>query len=146
MSWHAGGTTLSDINWGSTFRRVRDLRREGKVFPLRMPEFNVTERGIELLRPLTPEQYAEIYSRHNMREMFRVLDEMGTEVWSPPPPALGDSVCPECTGHFDRQAPTQIYCCERCQKRAKNRRWRERDPERARQCQARYWKSYGPIN
>lgn len=144
-SWHAGETALSDINWESTFRRIRDMRQEGQLFPLRMPEFNVTENGIELLRPLTPEQYSDIYLRHNMPEMLRVLDQMGDEIWSPPPPPLGDSICRECAGHFDRQKPTQVYCGERCRKRAKNRRWREKDPERARQCQAKYWSSYGDI-
>ena len=143
MSCLDGEMTLSDINWRSTFRRIRDMRREGRVFPLRMPEFNITENGVELLQQLTPDQYAELYGRHRMEEMFRVLDEMGSEIWSPPAPPLGDSICSECTGHFDRQISTQIYCGERCRKRAKNRRWRERDPERARQCQARYWKGYG---
>jgi hypothetical protein len=145
-SWHGGETTLSDISWGSTFRRVKEMRREGHRFPLRMPEFDVTEKGIGLLQPLTPEQYSEMYSRHNMQEMVRVLGEMGSEIWSPAPLPLGDSACPECAATFDRGRPTQIYCSERCRKRAKNRRWREKDPERARQCQARYWKSYCDIN
>jgi hypothetical protein len=122
------------------------MRREGRLFPLRMPEFNVTEKGVELLRPLTPEQYAELYTRHRMDEMFRVMEEMGSEIWSPSVPPLGDSICQECAGHFDRQMITQIYCGERCRKRAKNRRWRERDPERARQCQAHYWKGYSDFN
>ena len=145
-SWHAGETSLSDINWGSTFRRIRDMRREGRLFPLRMPEFSVSDKGVELLGRLTPEQYAQMYARHRMDEMFRVMEQMGSEIWSPPAPPLGDSVCQECEGHFDRQMATQIYCGERCRKRAKNRRWRERDPERARQCQARYWKGYGDVN
>ncbi len=145
-SWHDGETALSDISWSSTFRRVKEMRREGHRLPLRMPDFNVTEKGIELLRPLTPEQYSAMYSRHNMQEMVHVLNEMGSEIWSPAPLPIGDSTCAECAATFYRGRPTQIYCSERCRRRAKNRRWRERDPERARQCQARYWKSYCDIN
>lgn len=57
-----------------------------------------------------------------------MLNKMGTEIWSPPPPPLGDSICPECAGHFDRQATTQIFCGKRCRRRAINRRCREKIP------------------
>jgi hypothetical protein len=145
-TWENGATTLSNINWPSTFRRIRDMRREGRFFPLRMPDFNVTDKGVELLKMLTPDEYAKIYERDHMGEMYRVMDEMGNEIWHPTEPPLGNSVCSECQEPFDRLCASQIYCGERCRKRAKNRRWRERDPERVRQCQARYWKSYGDVN
>jgi hypothetical protein len=146
MSWRGGETTFSDINWESTFRRVREVRSEGQRFPLRLPDFNVTEKGVQLLKNLTPKQYSDLYLFCRMDKMFRVLEEMGSEIWVPAPPALGESICPECNEYFDRQRTTQIYCAERCRNRAKRRRWREKDPERARQCQARYWRSYGEDN
>lgn len=142
--WNQGTTNLTDINWKSTFLRLRDVRREGKQFPLRLPEFTVTETGIHQLQRVTPEEYSDLYARYRVEDMYRVLDEMGKEIWSPTPAPLGDAVCPECREHFDRKNPTRIYCGEPCRNRVRNRRWREKDPERARQAQARYWKSYDP--
>jgi hypothetical protein len=141
-SWNQGTTQLSDINWKSTFLRLRDVRKEGKQFPLRLPEFTVTETGIQHLARITPEQYSDLYARYRLEDMYRVLGEMGKEVWSPAPAPLGDAVCPECREHFDRKNPTRVYCGEPCRSRARHKRWREKDPERARQAQARYWKSY----
>jgi hypothetical protein len=142
-SWNQG-TQLSDINWKSTFLKLRDVRKEGKHFPLRLPEFTVTETGIQHLVRITPEQYSDLYARYRLEDMYRVLDEMGKEVWSPAPAPLGDAICPECREHFDRKNPTRVYCGEPCRSRARHKRWREKDPERARQAQARYWKSYDP--
>ena len=147
MSWEAGETKLLDINWPVTLRRVSESRREGRLFPLRTPDFNLTENGVDLVRALTPEQYSEIYLRLRMEEMSAALAELGDQLWLPAPAPTDHSICPECGTPFDREAPSKIYCSDSCRKRAKNRRWREKDPERARRCQARYWKSvYRDIN
>ena len=147
MSWEAGETKLLDINWPATLRRVSESRREGRLFPLRTPDFNLTENGVELVRALTPEQYSEMYLRLRMEEMSAALNELGNQIWSPAPAPNGLSTCAECGTSFKREVSKQIYCSSRCRRRAINRRWREKDPERARKCQARYWnKTYRDIN
>lgn len=143
-SWSTQGctVTLSDIDWFSTLRQFRETRRQGKVFPLRVSEFNVTERGVELFTSPTPEVYSELYEKYRLDELAAAMKELGTSVWSPVELPLGDAICPECEARYDRSSPKRVYCSEVCRKRAKSRRWRERDPERARLCQARYWKDY----
>jgi hypothetical protein len=142
----AGGeVTPEGINWYSTLRRYGQTRSEGKNFPLRTPDFNVTQNGLEFRTPPTPERYTEFYESYRLSSLTAALAEIGPELWSLPKLAIGDAACPECGSRFQRTS-RKIYCTDKCQKRAKSRRWRERDPERARQCQARYWKGYDAMS
>lgn len=145
FSAHGLEFTLSNIDWFSTLRRYRDTRSEGKQFPLRAPDFHVTERGVEFVKTPSPTRYAEIYSQYQLGQLSSALEELGPSVWSPTELPLGDTTCPECQERFDRGSPRKVYCSDGCRKRAKSRRWRERDPERARLCQAKYWKSYSDL-
>ncbi len=145
-SWRPGGVELLDINWKSSLQRFKSARSQGKSFPLRTPEFNLTERGVELLVRPNPEQYGDLHARYRLGELYGLLAEMGADLWEPSPLLANYTVCMECGTPFERAAPKKVYCSERCRKKAKNRRCRERDPERARQWQAKYWKSYGEPN
>lgn len=146
MSWVGCDPLFGDVDWRGTFRRLRETRASGRAFPLHMPEFNITERGLELTGKCTPDQYRTLYDKYRLDEMQQILEALGDDVWCPPPLPLGDVVCAECKRAFWRDNPAKLYCSEKCRKRAKNRRWRESDPERARQAQARYWSSYGTEN
>jgi hypothetical protein len=42
-----------------------------------------------------------------------------------------------------RKVAARVYCTDACRARAKSQRYRDRDPERARLNQARYWSGYG---
>ena len=144
--WSSQGDefTLENINWASSIRMYQQTRREGKTFPLRTPDFNVTARGLEFLTTPSPDRYAELYSSYRLNDLTAALAEVGPDLWSIQQPSTGDSLCPECTKPFERTSPKRVYCSERCQKRAKSRRWRQSDPERARSAQARYWKTAYP--
>ncbi len=146
FSYQGAEVTFSRLNWDSTLRAFRETRKEGKSFPLRTPAFNVSERGIELLSKPSPEQYAQLHKEYSLDDLFRLLDELGADLWAVTPQSTGDALCPQCKTPFERTSPSQIYCGDRCRKRAKSRRWRERDPERARLCQARYWKRYSELD
>ena len=128
MSWTGRDPTFGDVDWHGTFRRVRETRASGRKFPLRMPEFNVTERGLELIAKCTPDQYRTLYEKYHLEEMLQILEQMGKDLWSPPAPPLGDVVCAECNQPFWRDNSMKVYCTEKCRKRAKNRRWRESNP------------------
>jgi hypothetical protein len=143
-----GGFTFGDIDWALTLRAFGQNRSEGKIFPLRTPDFDLVKRGMILHKPLTPDDYAELCKRYQIGEMGRVMDELGPNLWNPPTRPGSNDICPECGNSFPRTLAAKRYCSGKCRSRAKQRRYRERDPERARLSQARYWKSYTivPIN
>ena len=45
-----GETVFKNLHWPSTLDRLKETRNEGKTFPLRTPDFNLTETGLELLK------------------------------------------------------------------------------------------------
>lgn len=137
-----GELTLSNIDWNLTLSRFRETRKEGKAFPLRTPAFNLTEHGIQLLSHLPPDAYAQMHEQYRLDELFQQLTEFGPGLWAISLLPEENAICPECKQRFERNSAKKVYCDDRCRKRAKSRRWRERDPERARLCQARYWKDY----
>jgi hypothetical protein len=143
-SWssHQGVITDLRIDWSMTLDRLRNARREGTAFPLRTPAFNLSERGIELLEHLSPAAYERLHAEYALDELFGLLDRFGTGLWAVPSLPTGSPACPECGTLFERTSTARVYCTDRCRKKAKSRRWRERDPERARLAQARYWQHY----
>jgi hypothetical protein len=141
--WSSGpdGVKLGRINWELTLGQFRETRAEGNAFPLRTPDFDVTPDGIKLIRHFTPPEYAQSYEKYRIAELQRLIDAMGSDLWHPVLP-VGKVECVGCGAIFDRADPRKLYCGERCRARARQRRWRTKDPERARLAQARYWKSY----
>jgi hypothetical protein len=116
---------------------------EGHRFPLRTPDFNLTEKGLELVGTPSPSEYQELFTRHRLDDLFSRLHVMGSDLWNPSV-TIGTVQCPECNGIFVRTVASKVYCKDACRIRAKSRRYRERDPERARTNQARYWNNaYG---
>jgi hypothetical protein len=142
--WKDGVTTFHKPNWDSTLQRLKDTRNEGKVFPLRTPAFNISERGVELLNHPSPQVYAAIYEAYDLEELYRVLNEKGTSLWECDLAASGRGQCAGCGLPFERTTAARKYCSERCRTRTKGKRWRENDPERARQAQAKYYRENYP--
>jgi len=138
--------TLTHLNWRSTLVQWRRSRIEGARFPLRTPDFNLTERGLELLGTPSPAQYESLFTRYRLEDLFRELKRMRSDLWEPTV-ATGTVACPQCGTSFVRKVPSKVYCTDACRTRAKSQRYRDRDPERARLNQARYWSSYegGPL-
>lgn len=137
-------TTFRSIDWRSTLERFKGTRNEGKAFPLRTPDFNLTERGLELLNNPSPEAYKELHERYRLDELFALVAERGAALWECELSATGRGPCAECNAVFERTTSRRQYCSERCRNRAKNRRWRENDPERARRAQAKHYKEAYP--
>jgi len=54
-SHDSNGLTFERIDWKLTLRSLRQTRSEGKRFPLRTPDFDLTETGLILRKPLAPE-------------------------------------------------------------------------------------------
>lgn len=130
------------IDWDLTLRDFARVRSRGKKFPLRTPKFTVTDAGITFKQPLTPEDYKEVYERYNINLMLDVLQKLGPGLWHDVSESSIRGSCEECKAAFDRTLAAKRYCSDKCRSRAKQRRYRERDPERARLAQAKYWKNY----
>lgn len=143
-TWQDGVTTLQNLNWPSTLRRHKETRNEGKEFPLRTPDFNVTELGIEYLKPMTPAEYQAIYEQYRLDQLHTLLAQEGAALWTCDLAASGRAACEECGEIFERTAASRRFCSERCRNRNKGRRHREKDPERHRQAQARHYRNTYP--
>jgi DNA-binding transcriptional MerR regulator len=142
--WSQRGSevTLTHLNWRSTLVQWRRSRIEGNRFPLRTPVFNLTEHGLELICKPSPAEYEALFTEYRLDELFNELERMGDDLWEP---ALvtGTVACPQCGTSFVRKVVSKVYCTDVCRARAKSQRYRDRDPERARLNQARYWSTYG---
>jgi hypothetical protein len=135
------GFTFDRIDWKTTLRTIKQLRSAGKRFPLHTPDFDLTEAGMILDNHLAPEAYANVYERYHLDQLAKAVDEMGEDPWNPR--ELTDMpACAECGNSFARSLTAKQYCSAKCRSRAKQRRYRERDPERARLNQVRYWSNY----
>ena len=134
--------TLAHLNWRSTLVQLRRSRIEGNRFPLRTPDFNLTEHGLELVGKPSPFEYQELFTHYRLVDLFRELERMGEDLWEPALP-IGTVTCPQCGTNFIRNVASKIYCTDACRARAKSQRYRDRNPERARLNQARYWIAYG---
>lgn len=95
-SYSDGILTLQHLNWPMTLRRFKDTRNEGLSFPLRTPDFNVTEHGIEYLTPMTPDKYQAIYEQYNLAQLHELLAREGAALWSCDLAASGRATCEEC--------------------------------------------------
>jgi hypothetical protein len=91
---------------------------------------------LELLKNPTPETYQAIFEKYHLDQHFPLLEERGAALWECDLQASGRGTCPECDTIFERTNTARQYCSDRCRGRAKSRRWRESDPERARRAQA----------
>jgi hypothetical protein len=143
-AWTHGsaGFTFERIDWSMTLRTLRESRSTGQIFPLRTPEFDLVERGLILRGVLTLETYAKLNEQYELGKLRELMAQMGSDIWKPFRSSTANTTCPECGAPIRRSLPTKRYCSERCRSRAKQRRYRERDPERARLSQVRYWTSY----
>jgi hypothetical protein len=134
--------TLTHLNWRSTLLQWRRSRIEGNRFPLRTPDFNLTEQGLELVGKPSPSEYQALFTRYRLGDLFCELERMGDDLWKPALP-IGTVTCPHCGTNFVRKVASKVYCTDSCRARAKSQRYRDRDPERARLNQARYWIACG---
>jgi hypothetical protein len=141
-SYSSAGVTFERIDWRMTLETFQRTRSRGRVFPLRTPDFDLVERGMILRQPMMPDAYADLCKKYRIDELNEIMCKMGSGLWNPPSKSITSAYCVECRNSFARTLATKQYCSDKCRSRAKQRRYRERDPERARLSQVRYWTSY----
>jgi hypothetical protein len=142
--WQNGETTLTHLSWSRTLDCFKETINEGKAFPLRTPDFNVTPSGITFLRNPSPAEYHALFEKVNLDQLFAELERRGPDYWICDLQASGRGKCAECEAIFERTTSSRKYCSDRCSSRAKSRRWQESNPERAREAQAKYYRENYP--
>ena len=140
--WREGVTILKNLSWDLTLRRFKDTRNEGETFPLRTPDFNVTERGVEFFKAPSTADYAALYEKYQLGRLSALLEEKGTALCTCELEASGRGRCAECGEVFERNSALRKFCSALCRNKAKSRRWREADPERARMAQAKHYRKF----
>jgi hypothetical protein len=141
-SHSSAGVTFERIDWRTTLEAFQRTRSQGRVFPLRTPDFDLVDRGMILRQPMILDAYADLCNKYRIDELRKIICKMGPDLWTPPLKSIASASCVECGSSFTRNLSTKQYCSDKCRSRAKQRRYRERDPERARLSQVRYWTSY----
>jgi hypothetical protein len=126
-------------DWSETLAMYMDSRSRGRRFPLRTPDFMLSENGLLLNPGVTPDFYSDLYLRYRLQELFSSVAELGNHLWNPPELSKGFEKCLGCNAIFESDNPKRGYCSKECRESAKHKRWRERDPERAREANARYY-------
>jgi hypothetical protein len=134
--------TFSKIDWKITLSQLQYRASRGKRFPLRTPDFDFTQNGLTFPHYPSPEPYSKIFERYGLADLQKAIEGVGPGLWTATTQPVNSAVCAGCGCFFQRTLPAKQYCSEKCRSRAKQRRYRERDPERARLAQARYWKNY----
>lgn len=148
-SWSSDGqghVEFGEPDWTLTLEAYQDSRSRGKRFPLRTPDFCVSETGLTIGEGTTPDRYSEIFQHYRLDELSKAMANLGQKLWNPAELPSGMERCAACSRVFESDNPKRRYCSEKCRERAKRQRWRTRDPEGARMAQARYWiKSYPEL-
>lgn len=80
--------TFKNINWSWTLNSLKATRNEGKAFPLRTPDFNLIENGLQLLHNPSPEAYKALHEKYQLDELFKLLEEKGAELWGMRPGSI----------------------------------------------------------
>jgi hypothetical protein len=88
----------------------------------------------------SPAEYAALHEKYQLAQLSALLEEKGAALWICDLAASGRAKCAECGEVFERTSASRKYCKDRCQNKAKARRWRDTNPERSRMAQAKYYR------
>ncbi len=110
-------------DWEATLRQYQCTRSRGRRFPLRTPDFTLSENGMTLGIGTTVERYSEIFNHYRLDKLGLLAGQIGMELWDPPNPAPGMVKCAGCSKIFELQNPKRKYCSEQCRQNTKHRRW-----------------------
>jgi hypothetical protein len=131
MSWSAAdGFKAGPVLWTPTINAAAALSDTVDP-PIRVPGFILRGEQIIPVRTLRPTEYQQLWHDHDLDGYLHSLSEI-----------RGERRCLNCWVSLsvddDRR---KRFCSERCRNQARQRRYRERNPEAAQRAQQRYWQS-----
>ena len=134
-SWHINDgitfTAEEGVWWEPTIHSAL-AHAEGAIPTIRVPGFVLHGDQILSSRTLTPREYEQLWKQHD-------LDNYQLTWWD----IQGQKHCLHCLAALpDRANDRRLYCSERCRNTAKQKRYRQRNPDAIREAQRKYWSQF----
>ena len=137
-SWHKNdGTTFftfkaeKGVFWEPTIHSAL-AHAEGAIPTIRVPGFVLHGDQILSSRTLTPREYEQLWKQYD-------LDNYQLTWWD----IQGQKHCLYCLAALpDRANDRRLYCSGRCRNTAKQKRYRQRNPDAIREAQRKYWSQF----
>jgi predicted nucleic acid-binding Zn ribbon protein len=132
FSWSAnGGYQGRGIRWDGTVRTAVAYFEGDSEPPIRVPGFLLRGERVLSLKTFRPSEYATAWEDLNLDGYLHA--------WS----ALkGERRCLQCLEPLPGDSsPSKRFCADKCRNVAKQRRFREQNPEGADRARKRYWES-----
>lgn len=129
-SWTEGRAVHSfqRVMWRATVSDACVLDDEDHV-GLRLPGLRLVGDRVTLTDGVSPSEYERLWREHDLDGYFRARAEV-----------TGQRICLHCLRSLPNDASKQKrYCGELCRQAAKQKRFRERHPDRVIAIQERYW-------
>ena len=124
------GFKAEGIRWEHTIRGALSYAELGDAPPIRVPGFVLRGELVTPARTLRPAEYSALWKQH---ELDRYL-----EAWSK---VRGDRRCLNCFAALGTGNERKRFCGDKCRNAARQRRFRERNPEAVERAQKKYWDS-----
>lgn len=134
--WDAEGRfSGSEIRWRETIGAAI-AHEDGEKLSIRVPGLLLREGCPVPTRPLRPAEYAKVWSENDVDGYLQAWADLN-----------GEKRCLNCHGPISPPVnDRKRFCGEKCRNAAKQRRFRERNPEAAQRAQSRYWRSLGDLD
>jgi len=131
-SWsQSDGFKGGPIHWELTVQAAATYGTTSEIAPIRVPDFLLRGDQVIPTRTLRPTEYAQLWKERNLDTYLEWVSEL-----------LGERRCLNCFAALPTTAGEhKRFCGERCRNAAKQRRYRERNPEAVQRAQQRYWQS-----
>ena len=134
-SWSAeSGFSGNGIRWRETIGAAI-AHGNGEDLPIRIPGLLLREGCPAPSRPLRPAEYTKIWNENDLEGYLKTWADL-----------KGERRCLNCYGPISPPVTERKrFCGDKCRNAAKQRRYRERNPEAAERAQAKYWRSLGDL-
>lgn len=120
------------IEWKYTIKATMAQTDSGVEPPIRIPGFLLRGDHIIPARTLRPAEYGNLWKERDLEGYPKSWAELHEE-----------RCCLNCFAPLAESDVRKRFCGEKCRNAAKQRRFRERNPESVEQIQKRYWDSIG---
>jgi hypothetical protein len=124
------GFGAEGVLWQETLAGIMAYAQAGEAPPLRVPGFVLRGDRVTPVRTLRPADYSALWKQHDLDEYL--------EAWSK---ANGERRCLNCFATLPVGNDRKRFCGDKCRNAARQRRFRERNPEAVERAQKRYWDS-----